>query len=547
MSNPTEMTTVSKPMTVRALRRHLDRRVFAIPELQREFVWKDQKIPVLLDSMYRGYPIGAALVWRTRREKAGSLRKRLHILPQYDPSNPEVWFLLDGQQRISVLHQLLAGGDGAVKVGKREIDFRRAYFSPASGGGKFGWRQRHPEGSVSVVDLLSDRWRTKLAHLGKRDHERVHACRDQLLGYRFQLTFVDAKELESVRNAFVRINAQGTPLRGADQAFARATKVNLRHRVRDLQAELKYGFDGLDDRTILQTVGIILDSKDVGQRAVERVLATLEEEPRGAEKVTRIWQRLRGAFAEACDYVVRKFGVPDRSAMPSDTMLSVLATFFYFNRGRQPSREVAKVLSRWFWASAVTGRYTGRGFRRNLVSDVHTMRKLAEKKPVRFRHDKLPLSDLWRTDYRRGSLAAAFTCLLRLQQPRYLEDGEQIMLGEHSARANRRDRHHVFPRKLLSESGVSDRSIDALANICFLVARENQSVGRRDPRSYLEDVPANRRVLTRVARSHLIPLNEEWQDADLSVKQSFKRFSRDRAHMIAAAFEKRAGAKLFTR
>ena len=34
-----------------------------IPELQRPFVWKATKVRDLIDSLYRGFPVGFLIVW----------------------------------------------------------------------------------------------------------------------------------------------------------------------------------------------------------------------------------------------------------------------------------------------------------------------------------------------------------------------------------------------------------------------------------------------------------------------------------------------------
>lgn len=36
----------------------------AIPEIQRPFVWNSAKVRDLMDSLYRGYPIGHIIVWK---------------------------------------------------------------------------------------------------------------------------------------------------------------------------------------------------------------------------------------------------------------------------------------------------------------------------------------------------------------------------------------------------------------------------------------------------------------------------------------------------
>ena len=38
----------------------------AIPEIQRPFVWDAAKVRDLMDSLYRGYPIGYLIAWRKK-------------------------------------------------------------------------------------------------------------------------------------------------------------------------------------------------------------------------------------------------------------------------------------------------------------------------------------------------------------------------------------------------------------------------------------------------------------------------------------------------
>ena len=36
----------------------------AIPEIQRPFVWDNSKVRDLLDSLYKGFPVGYIIVWK---------------------------------------------------------------------------------------------------------------------------------------------------------------------------------------------------------------------------------------------------------------------------------------------------------------------------------------------------------------------------------------------------------------------------------------------------------------------------------------------------
>src|SRR5437868_7124497 len=245
------------------LRTQIDRRRFAVPELQREFVWNARKACDLLDSIHRNYPIGTILIWKTGRKNEGELRKTLHILPPYDPANPDIYFLIDGQQRLSVLWHFLRGEAGCVtNADGKEVNFGRIYFNPyaAEGEKQFVHRAR-PSGDlarqlVPVVDLLSSSWRHRVRGHGIRVRRRLEECRRRILNYEALLIFCETNELSRVRETFVRINSLGMRIGAADRAFARASKFNLRGLIKDAQSRLKYGFERFSRETILQTIAL---------------------------------------------------------------------------------------------------------------------------------------------------------------------------------------------------------------------------------------------------------------------------------------------------
>ena len=51
------------PCRVEDLLNDINSGKLGLPDLQRPFVWKDAKARDLLDSMFRGYPIGYVMIW----------------------------------------------------------------------------------------------------------------------------------------------------------------------------------------------------------------------------------------------------------------------------------------------------------------------------------------------------------------------------------------------------------------------------------------------------------------------------------------------------
>ncbi|UNK48854.1 DUF262 domain-containing protein [Lysobacter sp. S4-A87] len=108
-----------------------------LPHIQRPFVWEEEQMAKLFDSLMRNYPIQTLLFWRTKDEiKARQFMKVVdwdadlsdHYEPNVSKEGHEKVFVLDGQQRLQTLFAIFAG---AIKPeGKERAE---AYFDITSG------------------------------------------------------------------------------------------------------------------------------------------------------------------------------------------------------------------------------------------------------------------------------------------------------------------------------------------------------------------------------------------------------------------------------
>ena len=255
-------------------------------------------------------------------------------------------------------------------------------------------------------------------------------------------------------------------------------------------------------------------------------------------------------FGAAVDYLHRKFPVHDESYLPSANMLATLAVFFYYHPG-QPSHSQSTEMRKWFWATGVARRYSGRGYHRNIVADARFFETLAKgrKRAFVFRDYLDPVVDLQSEVYSSQSARTrAFFCLLAAHHPLYLENGEEIPLDDAVvSHTNRRQRHHPFPQAQM-KSHTTAKIYNGLWNICFLVSRDNLAIGMRRPISYLGEYrDAGRTQFRRVMKSHLIPAGEESGIWKRGLVSAYKTFRKQRLQKISSEFEKQAGIRLFRR
>lgn len=84
--------------TVETLLSNIKSGSIAIPEMQRSFVWDSSKVRDLVDSLYKGFPVGYIIVWQNPDVKLKDGTKS---------SGKKV--LIDGQQRITAMAAAIVG------------------------------------------------------------------------------------------------------------------------------------------------------------------------------------------------------------------------------------------------------------------------------------------------------------------------------------------------------------------------------------------------------------------------------------------------------
>jgi hypothetical protein len=83
----------------------IERGELRLPEMQRRYVWRATRVRDLLDSLYRGYPSGAILLWETDDEVP---EQGMAVAQQASPYKSSR-LLLDGQQRLTSLSAVIRG------------------------------------------------------------------------------------------------------------------------------------------------------------------------------------------------------------------------------------------------------------------------------------------------------------------------------------------------------------------------------------------------------------------------------------------------------
>ena len=544
----------TKNRRVAAVLKDLRAGKYAIPRLQREFVWDGPRAAKLMDSIYKGMPIGSSLIWETPRSKKLYLRQRYDVLPPFSEKNKQVWFLIDGQQRMSVLHGIHQGKTIPNSRGK-EINFRNIVFSldGRKKDQRFSYRKPKQGRYVSLSDILSPQFNNNFNGLTKSRLRAVKKCRQRILDYKLLLVFTRMSGVDEVKECFLRINTQGMKVTAADAIFSRAQTLDLRDLVHEIKHGLGKAYISIDDMPILWTLNASRGEPYPGKSKIEKAMRDIEAEakdnPSIKKAIRKEWSLLKECFKKSAVYLESEFRVLGINYLYSPYMLSMLALFYYFNNKRNPDQMQKAQIRRWFWLTTTASRYSGKNFYKCIVDDAGFFKLLARNSSAKFSlTEYADIHDIRRTQYDSTSsgMGSAFYCLLFKKKPVSLLDDalNEISLERFLIPVNK-DRHHIFPRAQLNRAGIHYSEYNSISNICLLTAEENRTIGNKRPSLYLREAMKNKPLFARKMEHHLIPYSNHDYLWMKNIKKGFRQFARERQEMIKYSLEREAGIRLF--
>lgn len=193
----------------------------AIPEMQRPFVWDSSKVRDLVDSLYKGFPVGYIIVWQNPDVK---------LKDGTTSSGKKV--LIDGQQRITAM--------AAAVVGQEVLDEHYKWRRIAIA---FNPLEEKFEVANNAI-LKSSKWIPDIAVVMQPAFDtfsfvveycqkngisnqmsqvnniinRLRAIQNNSLGV---ITLDSTLDIDSVTEIFIRINSKGVVLSQADFAMSK--------------------------------------------------------------------------------------------------------------------------------------------------------------------------------------------------------------------------------------------------------------------------------------------------------------------------------------
>lgn len=514
----------------------------AIPEIQRPFVWEATKVRNLLDSLYRGYPVGYLIAWRnpTVRLKDGS------------PANGKR-ILIDGQQRVTALMAALLGQEVVTK--NYEKTRIRIAFHPLEE--KFEVSNpaiaRNPSWitdlaavfapGASLFSLVND----YCARNPEANQDAIFQTLERLR--RITNNHVGVIELDSdlsietVTEIFIRVNSAGAELSQADFAMSKiasnetyggnllrkaidyfchlAVAPDFHGCIRendtefaatDLWARMSWLKDENDDiydpsytdmlrvaftsefkRGKLEDLVALLSGRNFATKQYEESIA----EDSFARLKAGVLNFINETHFKRFAMIIRSAGFVDSSLIGSQNALNFAYIVYLTLRAQQrPAADIESAVRRWFVMSALTGRYSGSP---ESTFD-YDIRQIHEQGFETYGNATFAgeLSDaFWDTllpqEMNTSSSGSPFFRIFQAAQVKLNDKG--FLSRDITVRdliLNRCDVHHVFPKKHLKSLGLARGRYNQIANYVIAQSEINIAIGAKEPAVYFGELREQR-------------------------------------------------------
>ncbi len=548
--------------TVEELVGMIERGELRLPEMQRRYVWRSPRVRDLLDSLYRGYPSGAILLWETDED----VPLQDFAITQQGTSYQTTRLLLDGQQRLTSLSAVIRGEPVTVRGRRRPIEilFNLEHPEDLAVVTEVNEDSDEEEGRsedevdstenelqarfnrmtfvvgtrkleqlphwVKVSDVFkseSDRPFLKRAGISDLDDPRAEKYSQRLARLRGIRRYVYRMDIlerslpyDEVTEIFVRVNSLGTKLRGSDLALAQIT-AKWRGALRifqDFQEECaKSGFD-LELGTYLRNLVAFATGQSgfltVGSLSLERLRTA--------------WTECVEGMQFALNFLKSNASI-DSPALLSSPFLIVMLGYYGHTRNYELVPEEADRLRHWALVANAKGRYSRGSTDTFLDQDLATVRQgggaeeMLER--LRLQVGRLDIAP-GELEGRNRSSAVFKTMFLAFRSggARDWRSNLQIAL-DHRGSGHRLQFHHIFPKAIL-KSSYTAREADDIANLAFIGGRTNRQISDKAPEKYFPGL---------IQESGIAPFEAQCIPTDKTLlgADAYKKFLRERRKLVS--------------
>lgn len=487
----TQDASLADPLNIRKLIDRITSGDIRIPAFQRDFVWEADQVAFLLDSIYKGFPIGTVILWRTDARLKVEKDLGSFKLPEPAKDYP-VNYVLDGQQRLTSLFstfrtELVPGNSDWVDIyfDMAAVENIQESLFLALSGGEVDPNRHFPV--KTIFDTVE--YRKATADLDNDRVKRIDDMQSRFKEYLIPNETFESSDRNRVAIVFERINRAGTQLNVFEllSAWSWSEEFDLVDKFADLQDKISnHGYDDLvEDKDLHLRVcaGVI-----TGETSPSKIL-----DLKGVDIRSR-FKEIENGIIGALDFLHRELNVKNFKMLPFPGVLVPLSCFFAALKpdGVNYTSRQKNTISRWFWRSILSRRFSSDVNERQ-ATDIIEMRALQKNEDYPFKFSKAEIKiDFEKGDFSAGNAnSKTMILLLTSMGPHSFLSGAKIDPAKVLKKGSAHEFHHIFPEAYLSKIGVDKREIGVMANICFLTRSDNNTIKDKPPSVYLSEIEPN--------------------------------------------------------
>jgi hypothetical protein len=328
----------------------------------------------------------------------------------------------------------------------------------------------------------------------------------------------------AVAIVFERINRMGVELDTLQllSAWTWSDDFDLQDQFAELAEELSpFGFKdvGEDSDLLLRCCAAILKGNASPGSIIEL---------NGEEVRTRFPEIKKGIYG-AVDFLRTNCNAYSASVLPFANIIIPLSVFFATSaeQDTNPTAEQRAVLLTWIWRTFFSRRYSKR--LEQLNDDIFQVEQLRNKNNTNLGVFDVEFDEGFFTESQFNLNTVntkAFVLLLANQGPLSFISGSPVALDAVLREANKKEFHHLFPRKYLSNRAAPLAKVNSLVNFAIINRAENNRLGGVRPSEYRGKMPSNEESMKFILSKSLCP--------ESLFSDDFDAFAKERAGLLVA-------------
>jgi hypothetical protein len=511
-----------------------------LPEFQRGYIWDRNQVRSYLNSLYRGYPTGSFLIWKTPappkvRGDASTEDAKSYRL------------ILDGQQRLTSIFALVEGGPPPFYEGEKlffNLHFNVlkeefAYYKKTMMHKNPEWipvTSFFQQGLAAFLQEVAalepevrDFYFANMAKLARLDQIKTY------LYYQKELTELD---MDRVVEVFNLVNSSGTRLSKSDLALAHICSLWPEAREQFREAQRIHRGENFDfDLSFYTRCTAVVATGSALYEPLYRA---------PIDKVIDAWPKVTRALDYVPNVLRGDAYIDAASTFPSTTVVIPLVSHLAL-AGRQhfDTEAEKRAFLHWMYAAMMWGRYSG-STETKLQADIEALK--ASDPPARLRENLI--ADRGRIKVEPKDLEGAgvaspfFPMTYVVARSRGAVDwfNGVALYQKAIGRSFGLEIHHIFPQAVLYKSGYDSanlshkRTVNEIANLAYLTNQANLGIAAKRPEIYLPKVLAKH---PDALKQQAVPQNAALWDVS-----HFQEFLAERRSLLAEAINTFMGSLL---